>query len=248
MDQDVTPLMADDADDVDDVDDVDHLDPGTPIDAVSASVAATEVQGRRRRARRKVSSARVVGEYAFLAAVALILASIIRTFVGLAFYIPSGSMIPTLKVNDRVVVSRLSYRLHDVHRGDIVVFDNPNYTPKSEPLVFKIVKPVLEVVGLHQPKEKNLIKRVIGLAGETIEVKSDGVYINAKKLPEPYLVSGIAMGDSMAPLVIPKDHVFMMGDNRSNSSDSRVFGPVKESAIVGRAFVRVWPIWRLHLL
>jgi signal peptidase I len=218
-----------------------------PPSTGESSVESTK-PGRKKRVRRRVSAKRILGEYVGLAVVALILASIIRSFVGLAFYIPSGSMIPTLKVNDRVVVSRLSYRLHPVHRGDIVVFDNPGYTPKSEPAIFKAVKPILEVVGLHQPKEKNYIKRVIGLGGETIEVKADGVYINAKRLPEPYLVKNIDMGAAMAPLKIPDGSVFMMGDNRSNSSDSRVFGPVKKSAIVGRAFVRVWPIWHLHLL
>ena len=134
-------------------------------------------------------------EYAGLALVAILLASLIRSFLGLAFYIPSESMLPTLKVNDRVVVSRLSYHLHAPHRGDIVVFQNPDYVADDSPnIVERVVRSVFEVVGARQPEDKNLIKRVVGLPGETIAIHDNAVWIDAKKLNEPYLKAFYARG------------------------------------------------------
>ena len=151
-----------------------------------------------------------------------------------AFYIPSGSMEPTLQVGDRVLVNKWSYRVHDVNRGDIMVF----------------TKPPEEASDI-----KDLIKRVVGLPGETLTIDNNHVLINGQMLDEPYLPAGTLTqpvgthGCAPAnPCVIPEGDVFVMGDHRTNSEDSRYFGPIKESSIVGRAFVRLWPFTRLDAL
>jgi signal peptidase I len=170
-------------------------------------------------------------------------------------------MVPTLKVHDRVIVSRISYRLHDPNRGDIVVFDNPNFDEPKRSLPKRLLRDMLEVVGINQPKDKNLIKRVIGLPGETVQGRDGHVFIDGKQLPESYLPDGITTGD-FAPVTVPAGHFWVMGDNRGNSADSRFMaqsecatttltcpkGTIARSSIVGRAFVRIWPPWRIALL
>jgi signal peptidase I len=158
---------------------------------------------------------------------ALAVALIVKTFLIQAFFIPSLSMYPTLDKGDRVLVNKLSYKVHEVHRGDIVVFDRPEGQPESE--------------------IKDLIKRVIGLPGETVEAKDGVVYIDGRELDEPYLVNGVTT-ENLPRTEVPPGHVFVMGDNRNDSSDSRVFGAIDEDTIVGRAFIRVWPISNFGLL
>jgi signal peptidase I len=169
-------------------------------------------------------------EWAILIASALVIALLIKAFLFQAFYIPSDSMVPTLKTHDRVIVNKLSYKLHPVHRGDIIVFKSP---PDVDPSV------------------KDLIKRVIALPGETVEGRPDGhIYINGKRLDEPYLPKGQAPGQSFAAIKVPPDSYWVMGDNRKNSFDSRFFPEhfIRKKDIVGRAFVRIWPLNRLGLL
>jgi signal peptidase I len=186
-------------------------------------------------------------ELPILLGVAFVIAFLVKTFVAQAFFIPSESMVHTLEVGDRVLVSRMSYHLHEPHRGDIVVFSSPFETQgKKDPLPSRIVHTVLESVGLRQPSTEDFIKRVIGLPGETVEGKNGKVYINGKQLVEPYLAEE-PIGDFPAK-TIPKDELWVMGDNRNRSSDSRVFGPIKESKIVGRAILRIWPLTRLGFL
>lgn len=164
----------------------------------------------------------------------ILLAILLRTFVVAQYYIPSDSMVPTLKQNDRIFVNKLSYRLHDVHRGDVVVFNRPPAMPSD-------------------PKIKHLIKRVVGLPGDTLETRNGEVYVNGQRLVEPYLpkgtvsanliwVKGCTNAVAERFCTVPEGSVFVMGDNRGSSSDSRAFGPIDESLIVGRAFVRVWPL------
>ncbi len=163
---------------------------------------------------------------------ALLVALLIKTFLFQAFYIPSGSMEPTLEAGDRLVVNKVSYRLHDVSRGDVIVFEIPAADVGSDGI-------------------KDLIKRVVGLPGDTIETRSGAVYINDRKLEEPYLAEGTLTGDptqgsnpSIPRQVVPEGHVFVLGDNRDNSADSRYpfRGPIPLEDIVGRAFVLVWPL------
>ncbi len=173
---------------------------------------------------------------------ALVIAVGIKAFVAQAFYIPSGSMLPQLQVNDRIVVSKLAYRLHDPRRGDIVVFDAPTPRPKdSSGGAQKVVRGVLQAIGLSAPSTEEFVKRVIGLPGEVVEGHDGHVFVNGKQVVEPYLPQGTTTGD-FAAITVPAGRLWVMGDNRGNSADSRVFGPIRVSAIVGRAIVRVWPI------
>jgi signal peptidase I len=172
------------------------------------------------------SMGRVVFEWVGLVVLALIIALLIKTFLFQAFYIPSESMTPTLKVHDRVLVNKLSYKLHPVHRDDIVVFTAP---PHADP-------------GIN-----DLVKRVIGLPGETVSGKNGHVYINGVQLKEPYLPQGVTTSD-FPPKKLPPDNYWVMGDNRGNSKDSRAFGTITKSKIVGRVFVRIWPLNRLGIL
>jgi signal peptidase I len=172
-------------------------------------------------------------EWFLVIAGALAIAFTIRATTFQVFYIPSGSMEPTLAIGDRVVVNQWSYRLHDVHRGDIVVFSRPPGESASE--------------------VKDLIKRVVGLPGESVTIADNHVRIDGEVLDEPYLPQGTLIAgtgtphscEPTSPCVIPDGDVWVMGDNRTNSRDSRYFGPIKESSIVGRAFVRLWPLSRL---
>lgn len=172
-----------------------------------------------------------------LVLVALVIAVVVKTFLFQAFYIPSGSMLETLQINDRVMVNKLSYRFGDVHRGDVVVFDRRNRPEEGVPEA--LLRNLLESVGLRTP-EADLIKRVIGLPGETIEIHDNTVHIDGVPLDEPYLRRGTRMPDFPAQEV-PDGTYFVMGDNRNSSRDSRVDGPVADEHIVGRAFVLVWP-------
>jgi signal peptidase I len=184
----------------------------------------------------------VVRELVVLVVTALVIAVVVKTFVAQAFFIPSGSMLPQLQIDDRVVVSKISYRLHDPRRGDIVVFDAPGGEPKeSSPLAERIVRSVIQSIGLSQPSTDEYIKRVVALPGERVEGHAGKVLVDGRELIEPYLPAGLATGD-FAAVVVPPDTLWVMGDNRSNSSDSRSFGPIPQSTVVGRAFARVWPL------
>ena len=186
-----------------------------------------ETGGRPRRSR----NVRTTVEWVGVVLLALVAAFLVKTFVLQTFFIPSASMEPTLDVGDRVFVNKLAYSFHSVHRGDLVVFTLPPGESAG--------------VGVD-----DLIKRVVGLPGETIEARDGRVFIDGRPLPEPYLprdVSPVA-GLPLAKQVIPAGHYFLMGDNRGNSSDSRRFGPISGDLIVGRAFVRIWPFSRLAFL
>jgi signal peptidase I len=151
-------------------------------------------------------------------------------------------MLPQLQVGDRIVVSKLAYKLHDPRRGDIVVFDAP--TPVLKPSVGgveRVVRGLLQTVGLAAPSTDEFVKRVIGLPGETVEGHDGHVFVDGKQVVEPYLPLGTTTSDFVA-ITVPADRLWVMGDNRGNSSDSRVFGTIRQSTIVGRAVVRVWPI------
>ena len=158
---------------------------------------------------------------------ALAVALVVKTFLFQAFFIPSLSMYSTLDKGDRVLVNKLSYRLHDVGRGDLVVFERP---------------PNVADTGIE-----DLIKRVVGLEGDVVEGYDGKVFINGRALDEDYLDDGIKTGDFQR-VTVPDDHIFVMGDNRGNSEDSRIFGAIDEDLLVGRAFVRVWPIPAFDLL
>jgi signal peptidase I len=165
---------------------------------------------------------RALLDWIIVIGVALLVAFLVRTFVLAHFVVDGTSMSTTLHDGDRVFVNKLSYRLHDPHRGDVVVLHEINGTT-----------------------DRDLIKRVIALPGETIEMRNCDVTINGRHLDEPYLDPQVVTpgncGGDLSPTLVPKNHVFVMGDNRAGSLDSRNLGPIAEKDLVGRAFVVFWP-------
>ncbi|CAN5630975.1 signal peptidase I [soil metagenome] len=149
---------------------------------------------------------------------------VVRPFIVEAFWIPSESMVPTLEVGDRVLVNKFIYRFTEPEKGDVVVFKS------------------VEGNG------EDLIKRVIGLPGDTIAVRNGTLFVNGERQKEPYTNKQFPDSSFFAPTNVPKGSVFVMGDNRTNSADSRVFGPLPKENIEGEAFLRFWPPGRIGLL
>ena len=173
----------------------------------------------------------LIREWVTVLVVALVIAITVRSLILQQFYISGPSMETTMFQDNRVLVNKLSYRLHDIHRGDVVVFDRVTVDG--------------EVV-----QHDDLIKRVIGLSGETISIKDCQVFIDGKLLAEPYLndydlaqssVDDRCRVPMMDETLIPENHLFVMGDNRPQSFDSRMFGSIEQNLVVGRAFVIIWP-------
>jgi signal peptidase I len=173
----------------------------------------------------------LVREWATVLIVALVIAITVRSLILQQFYISGPSMEATMFQDNRVLVNKLSYRLHDINRGDVVVFDRVTVDN--------------EVV-----QHDDLIKRVIGLSGETISIRDCQVFIDGKLLAEPYLsdydLAQSSLDDRcrvpvMEETLIPENHLFVMGDNRPQSFDSRMFGSIDQNLVVGRAFVIIWP-------
>ncbi len=164
-------------------------------------------------------------EWIVVFAGAIFLAFVIRTFLLQAFWIPTPSMTETLMVNDRILVNKVNYRVSDIERFDVVVFRNPDETDENS----------------------ELVKRVIGLPGETFEMQNGTVLINGVSIgEEPYISPEILNTDSFDMVQIPEDSYFVLGDNRTNSSDSRsTLGPIKRELVVGKAFMRFWPVDRI---
>jgi len=175
---------------------------------------------------------RTAVEYVVLAAVAIAVALLIQAFLVKPYRIPSPSMEDTLLVGDRVLVDRISWRFSDPERGDIVVFRSPMPGPV-------------------------LIKRIVGMPGDTLSLRDGAVYVDGRRLDEPYVrkVDGrpeptqpFATGTAWSlqhPYIVPAGAYFLMGDNRTDSEDSRYFGPVARGLFVGRAFARYWPPSRI---
>lgn len=172
---------------------------------------------------------RAFREWAVVIIIALTAAMVVRTWVLQQYYISGPSMQPSFQPNDRVLVNKLSYRFGTPKRGHVIVFDR------------------LTTNG-GRVKHDDLIKRVVGLPGETVRIEDCALYVNDAVVPEPYLVAdgdegGVACaGGDFAPVEVPSGQYFVLGDNRTQSSDSRFFGPVPERDIVGRAFAVVWPL------
>ena len=175
---------------------------------------------------------------------ALLVAVVIKTFLIQPFYIPSRSMVPELLVNDRVMVSKVNLWFGDPAPGDIVVFRNPSTPLEEESVPERVVRAVLEALGIRTNGTEDLIKRVVAVGGQTVEIHDNQVVIDGSPLAEDYLPEGVFMSD-MAPRLIPEGQLWMMGDNRNESSDSRVFGPIDEETVIGEAVVRIWPLDRI---
>ncbi|MDO9556994.1 MAG: signal peptidase I [Coriobacteriia bacterium] len=174
---------------------------------------------------RPPSFARWAGELLLMVGIAFVLAMGIRTYIVMPYTIPSGSMIPTIQIDERVLVNKFIYRFQDPRPGDIVVLDDPMGGPIP------------------------LIKRVIAVAGQEVDINDGMVDVNGIPLVEPYTHGAITeMGGVNVPSVIPEGQIWLMGDNRTNSTDSRFFGPRPLSSVHGRAFLRIWPLSRIETL
>jgi signal peptidase I len=224
----------------------------TPEDAPTGSTAPTS-----RRARRQSSPpGSIWKELPVLIIIAILLAILLKTFLVQAFYIPSGSMEDTLRIGDRVMVNKVVYHLRDIKRGDVVVFDGlDSFTPEvsiPEPTnpVAKALGWFGSLVGFAPPSEKDFIKRVIGIPGDHVACcDSKGrVMVNGVPLTEPYIFPGDSPSDQPFSIVVPAGRLWVMGDHRAASSDSRAHlgdpggGTVPENKVIGRAFVIIWPV------
>jgi signal peptidase I len=200
--------------------------------------------GRRIQARR--ARRRFLGELPFLLLTALILTVLVKGFLIQAFFIPSRSMEPTLQVGDRVVVNRLAYRIGDPAHGDVVVFLRPTGPGEAAPdgPLSWVRRAVAQGLGGTPPGSEDLIKRVVGVPGDTVAGRNGRLYRNGRRVSEPYL-AGRGFTTQFGPVKVKPGYYWVMGDNREDSADSRVFGPVARSALVGRAVFTVWPVTRV---
>ena len=193
-------------------------DPGpASTDPAGAGTVAT---GPRRRRRRRLT------ETVVTVVVAVLLAVVLRAYAGEIFWIPSASMVPTLTDNDRILVQKAFFSWHDVREGDIVVFTRP---------------PLDQCGGAPAG---DLVKRVIALPGQMIYSSGNGIYINGRRLAEPYLPAHDPLGPPIAsrqhPYRVPPGEFYVLGDNRADSCDSRYWGPVQGSSIIGKAILLIW--------
>ncbi len=201
--------------------------PGGPETRPEQTAAHTPEPPRVKRNPAGRSGLRNTVEWVVVVVGAVLIALLVRNFVVQSYQIPSGSMKETLQEGDRVLVNHLSYRLHDVNRGDVVVFRRPPSAPASP----------------GDPED--LIKRAIGLPGETIQTIDGVVHIDGNPLDEPYLAPGTLTFDIDEPVEVPEGQVFVLGDNRGNSDDSRYIGPIDIDTVEGRAFAIIWPPSRI---
>jgi signal peptidase I len=181
-------------------------------------------------------------EVPVLVLIAFVIAIVLKTFLVQAFYIPSQSMENTLMPGDRVLVNKVSYEVGDINRLNVVVFSNPD--PSAAPdrgPVLGFLHWLGEGLGFAQPENEDLIKRVIGLPGDVVEGRGGYLYRNNQRVDEPYLRPGTFTSDFKKVRIKP-DHYWVMGDNREDSADSRVFGQIDRSVLVGRAVLTVWPV------
>jgi signal peptidase I len=178
-------------------------------------------------------------ELPILFIVALAVAIVLKTFVVQAFFIPSSSMEPTLEPGDRVLVQKVVY---GPDRGDVIVFSDPQGRPGPDRgIVGGFVHWLSSTLGIERPEHEDFIKRVIGLPGETVELRDGRLFVDGVGIREPYLKGAVDTRD-YGPVKVPEGALFVLGDNRLNSNDSRFgLGFVPVDKVVGRAFAIVWP-------
>jgi len=204
----------------------------------------------------------LVREIFLVMAIALVLSLVIKTYLMQAFFIPSSSMEDTLQVGDRVLVSKLTPGPFDLQRGDIVVFEDPGgWLPTSDtatttnPALARVHSALMFIGLMPSDADNHLIKRLIGLPGDTVACcdKKGRVTVNGTAVDEPYVKPGASPSDEEFDVTVPDGHVWVMGDNRADSADSRYHldqddGTVPIDNVVGVAFTRVWPVGRIGLL
>jgi len=220
-----------------------------------AEEAGGDNRATKRPARRRSPIAAFLRETTIVVVAALVLSLVIKTFFAQAFYIPSISMQDTLQVGDRLVVNKLSPQVMDIERGDVVVFVDPGgWLTTGEPADPNLLQQVLTFIGiLPEHADEHLIKRVIGTEGDRVVCCDDEgrISVNGESIDETYLPPGIEPSEDEFDVVVPEGHLWLLGDYRSRSADSRYHGGaagggfVPESNVVGRAFVTIWPLDRL---
>lgn len=196
---------------------------------------------------------RFLRELGILSISALVIAIVIKTFLIQAFYIPSGSMIPTLIKDDRILVNRLAYRFGDIELGDIIVFADPTPTPQDRGFLGGVVHWLGEGIGVVRPADDDFIKRVIALPGETWEIRRGVTFVDGTKIDEPWVNAADPDTRSFGPETVPDGMLFVMGDNRNHSGDSRFAPPgglgyIPIDKVIGQAFVIIWPPSRMGWL
>jgi signal peptidase I len=180
--------------------------------------------GRSQTVKRSNRKRRVAFEWTVIVIVAVLASFLIRTYVFQTFYIPSSSMNPTLWKGDRIIVNKLSVEFGTINIGDIVVFKAPP-----------------DVARICSDPVTDLVKRVIGLPGDHLFSKGNTIYVNGKKLDQKWSVWP-TLGTPIKPITVPAGHYFMMGDWHAGSCDSRMWGTVPRSDLIGKVFLRIWPI------
>jgi signal peptidase I len=238
-------------------DDSSPLRPGDDFGSdPSPETGPGQTRGERRRLLKRQKRTSFFREFPVLIIIAFLLALLIKTFFVQAFWIPSASMERTLLINDRVLVNKLVYDFRDPRKGDIVVFNGDGtgfessettVAPPSNPFA-RVMRDISGALGLGAPSEKDFIKRVIGVGGDTVACcdAQNRVLVNGKAINESYLFEDNAM--KFGPVTVPKGYLWVMGDHRGDSQDSRFNGPIPVNKVVGRAFVRVWPLSRIGFL
>lgn len=199
---------------------------------------AAQAMGLAEAKRRRKAAVREAMEYVQSFALAILLAMVIMTFVGRSFVVEGASMEPTLHNRERIIVEKVSYRFRAPARGEIIVLRNP-WRPDTEgwARAVEAMRELVDFSGSMRP----YIKRIIGVAGDTIEISDGRVYLNGKELHEPYIAA--SPWSDYGPAQVPQGHVFVMGDNRNNSDDSRgSVGFLRIDRIVGRAVLRYYPL------
>lgn len=221
--------------------------------------AGVDEDGKRRRIRRRrgerdrePKKGSFWRELPVLILLGVVLVILLKAFLIQAFFIPSGSMQSTLEINDRVLVNRQAYLFGDPQRGDVIVFRNWDDVGQDvpSPSVWEyITRSLREGIGLGTGGGDDLIKRIVAVPGDTIEVKDSRVFVNGEELSEPYIfVNGPDALADFDAVTVPEGKYFVMGDHRNNSQDSRQDAAgrfVDADAIVGKAFVRIWPLSRI---
>jgi signal peptidase I len=197
-----------------------------------------------------------LGELPGLIIMAFVLALLIKTFFVQAFYIPTGSMEPTLRPGDRVLVLKVPYYFHDPRRGDVIVFEDPDATNGPDRgMIGGFFHWMFEGLGVQRPDNEDFIKRVIGLPGESVWAEGGQVYVDGVTIHEPYLTQQTA---DFKKVKVPDGMMFVLGDNRANSEDSRFglgistkasggVGFIPIDKVIGKAEVAIWPPSRLDL-
>jgi signal peptidase I len=222
---------------------VDDAEAGLEVDGSATGVEPDRTTAPSPRATKRPSGASsFLRELPVLLLIAFVLAFLLRTFVLQVFYIPSSSMEPTLQIDDRMVVEKITYRFREPNRGEVVVFEGDDLAPASTDasLATRAVRGVGQFLGVVPASARDFVKRVIGLPGDEVLIEDGQVYVNGEPIDEPYVVYDD--GSDYGPVTVPEGHLFFLGDNRPNSSDSRrSLGFVPRDHVVGRSAVIIWP-------